>query len=56
MRTVRPPTVAEFDSLDWEGGLDLGFPVPRFDFVTAEELESERRRDELRGDQKANPS
>ena len=42
MPTTRLPTRAEWIEVDWEGAAEMGFEVPRVDFVTAEELTKER--------------
>lgn len=39
----RFPTLREWDSLDWDGGRELGLLPPRIGFVEAEEMETERR-------------
>jgi len=43
MGNDRFPMIAEWDTLDFIGALELGILSPRSGFVEAEELEAERR-------------
>ena len=45
MPTTRLPTRSEWIEVDWEGAEEMGFELPRFNFVTAEDLTKERGRD-----------
>ena len=42
MPTTRLPTRSEWEQTDWEGAREMGFELPRFDFVTAEDMTKER--------------
>ena len=48
MPTTRLPTQTQWRDEDWDGAAEMGFELPRVDFVAAEELTKERDRETKR--------
>jgi len=45
MPPTRLPTQTQWIEVDWDGAAEMGFELPRVDFVTAEDMTRERDRD-----------
>ena len=48
MPTRRLPTQHQWREVDWDGAAEMGFELPRVDFVTAEDMTRERDRETKR--------